>query len=97
VGTLKSCQLNQRLDAQMTALEDRCLKQARRSLPGNRHQSLKFCECHRIRGELRTRAVDGAIRSPPLTLNEKFRPGHDFSSFAKPLREPRIQPPLVTD
>jgi hypothetical protein len=72
----ESRQIEERVYARVTPLENWRLKQTWRPLPSTGEDLLEFLEGGRIRGELLKRAVNGAVRSSPVILNIAFRPRH---------------------
>jgi hypothetical protein len=60
-------------------------------------QLMEFFEDRRIEGELRAGAMNGAVGSPLVALNTKFRPRHDVLLFAKPLSERHWNAPQTWD
>jgi hypothetical protein len=77
--------MDERLYTEMTPFGSWRLKQAWRSFSSAVQHLMELLEGERIRGKLRTRTVDGAVRSPLVILNKTFRPRHNFSKFSKPL------------
>jgi hypothetical protein len=72
----ESGQIDERLYAKVTPFANGSLEQARRAFPRADQHLVKFLEGKRIGSELRTRAVNGAVRLSPVILNRKFRPRH---------------------
>jgi hypothetical protein len=81
VRVSEASQVEEHVDAEMPAILDRRIKQSWRSGASTNQQLLELCKSKWIRGEVAASAMNGAIRSLPVILNDTFRPGHNFPIF----------------